>query len=170
MLSYAWLPPLVLQSQYVCGDAQSSWNAYEDALYGIFLKDFIQTRLCFNDKKINIRKHPITDGREEAFYHIICQDYHGNHDRLPDLRRCERIRWPRAIIEYVDAFSEMLEDDILVWKKTFKNNDRIHFLLEKERYLVVLEERESYCLLITAFYIQEDHTLRKKLKEYHDCQ
>lgn len=169
MLSYSWLPPLVLQSQYVCGDTQSSWNAYEDALYEIFLRDLIQTRLCFHDKKVKIRKHPIIDGREEAFYHIICQDYYSDHDRLPDLRRCERVRWPRAIIEHVDASSEMLEDDILVWKKTIKNKDRIHILLEKERYLLVLEERESYYLLITAFYIQEDHTLRKKLKEYHDC-
>ena len=38
--------------------------------------------------------------------------------------------------------------------------------LEEERYIVVLEKREKYCLLVTAFYIEHDHTLDKKLKKY----
>ena len=40
-------------------------------------------------------------------------------------------------------------------------------LFEEERYIVVLERRENYVLLITAFYIEQDHTLEKKVKEYH---
>lgn len=30
--------------------------------------------------------------------------------------------------------------------------------------MVVIEKRKTYCLLITAFYIEREHTLQKKLK------
>jgi hypothetical protein len=39
-------------------------------------------------------------------------------------------------------------------------------LLEEERYMVVLERREGYYLLITAFYFDYNHALRKQLKHY----
>lgn len=32
--------------------------------------------------------------------------------------------------------------------------------------MVVVEPRDNYCLLITAFYVEYDHALRKKVKEY----
>ena len=34
------------------------------------------------------------------------------------------------------------------------------------RFMVVVAERDKYCLLITAFYLEHDHSLRKKLKKY----
>lgn len=43
-------------------------------------------------------------------------------------------------------------------------NNRIHLLNELDRYIIVLEERDNYILLITSFYISEEHTLIKKLK------
>ena len=39
-------------------------------------------------------------------------------------------------------------------------------LLEEERYMVVVERRDSYCLLVTAFYFEQDYSLRKKLQHY----
>ena len=38
---------------------------------------------------------------------------------------------------------------------------------EEEKYMVVIEKRKTYCLLITAFYIEREHTLQKKLKKYY---
>lgn len=38
--------------------------------------------------------------------------------------------------------------------------------IEEERYMVVVERRDSYCLLVTAFYFEQDHSLRKKLQHY----
>ena len=55
-----------------------------------------------------------------------------------------------------------------MWEKPYKNNQRIHLLFEEERYIVVLERRENYVLLITAFYIEYDHTLENKVKEYQE--
>ena len=38
--------------------------------------------------------------------------------------------------------------------------------LRTTKILVILEPRPSYCLLITAFYLQYDHALRKQRKHY----
>ena len=37
-----------------------------------------------------------------------------------------------------------------------------------DRYMIVLEKRETYYLLITAYYIEYDNMLNKKLREYED--
>lgn len=55
---------------------------------------------------------------------------------------------------------------IKLWDKPDKNTHRTHILLEEEKYIVVLEKRPDYCLLITAYYFDREHTLVKKLKEY----
>lgn len=34
--------------------------------------------------------------------------------------------------------------------------------------MVVVAERDRYCLLITAFYFDHEHSLRKKLKKYEE--
>lgn len=87
---------------------------------------------------------------------------------MPDFRRCERIRWVRKFIEnYKCNLAECKEcDGIKVWEEDYHGNPRVHILLEEERYMVVVEKREKYCLLITAFYFEQDHKLRKKLKKY----
>ena len=44
--------------------------------------------------------------------------------------------------------------------------DYIYILNVAESYLLVLNRRNDYLLLWTAFYIEQSHTLIKKLKEY----
>lgn len=41
-------------------------------------------------------------------------------------------------------------------------------LIESERYLVVLEPHKDrgYCMLVTAYYVDHDHSFNKLLKEY----
>ncbi|MNH30689.1 hypothetical protein D3C79_909980 [compost metagenome] len=45
-------------------------------------------------KRLGLKRHPVIQGKEATFWHMISE---GNDEaeRLPDLRRCERIRWPR---------------------------------------------------------------------------
>ena len=162
MSNNCWLPKL----EYY--DSSQPWIDYEDSLYSIFKSDFIDSPPEFEGKKIRIRFYPKENNKEEAFYHVTCQDYLKDGDRVPDFRRCERIRWIRAFIENYGCDPSKCTgcDGIKVWEKPYKNKQRIHLLFEEERYLVVLERRESYVLLITAFYIEEDHTLKKKVKEY----
>ena len=53
-----------------------------------------------------------------------------------------------------------------MWREPYKNKERVHLLLEVERYIVILKPRQDYCLLITAFYLEYDHTLKKKVEHY----
>lgn len=158
-----WLPQLE-----VFDNNKTTWKQYEDLLYSIFKKDFIDSHPYYENKVIHIRKYPIEFGKEEAFFHITCQDYCKTNNRQPDLRRCERIRWVRAFIENYNCDPSLCNacDGIKVWNEPYKNNERIHLLLEEEKYIVVLERREEYILLITAFYFDHNHALAKKLKHY----
>lgn len=157
-----WLPPLEYFSNY-----NNDWNKYETALYNIFKKDFIDTHPYYKNIRVGV-KHYKTDGMEEAFNHITSKDYTGDGERNPDFRRCERIRWVRAFIENYDCDPTKCEEceGVKVWSELYKNKERIHLLLEEERYTVVLEKREEYFLLITAFYVDQNHSLRKMLKNY----
>ena len=72
----------------------------------------------------------------------------------------ERIRFPKFCI---DNYSHK---DFLIWDKIVGRDNRIHILNEAERYLIVLTERKGYYLFWTAFYIENNHTIRKKKKDY----
>lgn len=161
-----WLPELVLY------DAYSSWDEYQNTIYEIFCNDFKNTYPMLEGKRVKIRYNPIEYGREEGFYHVTCQDYKKDGERVPDFRRCERIKWVRKFIEnYKCNLDECTEcDGIKVWEEDYHGKPRVHILLEEEKYMVVVEKREKYCLLITAFYFDQDHKLRKKLKKYHNYQ
>ena len=161
MTTCKWLPPLE-----ICSDL-ANWKLYEDQIYEMFLNDFVNSQTFYIDDPVKIKKYPVIDGREEAFWHVTCQDYSHKHERSPDLRRCERIRWIRKLIENNDCNQEecIFCDGIKVWNEA-DNKNRIHILFENERYMVVLEPRNNYYLLITAFYFDQDHALRKKLNKY----
>lgn len=161
-----WLPGLVLLE-----DFQGNWHEFEEYIYKIFKKDFIDDKPLFNNKQVNYRKHPVVCEKEQAFFHITHKNINEKdvdlNDREPDLRRCERIKWPRSIIENYDCDENCNDcNKIKLWKKPYKNYYRIHLLFQDVRYLLVLEERDDYILLITGFYLEQNHTLRKKLKEY----
>jgi hypothetical protein len=74
----------------------------------------------------------------------------------------------RAFIENYDCDPSKCEecDGVKVWNEPYGSKTRVHLLLEEERYMVVLERREGYYLLITAFYFDYNHALRKQLKHY----
>lgn len=83
-----------------------------------------------------------------------------------------RSSWIRAFIENYDCDSSKCEDcdGVKVWSEPYKSKTRIHLLLEEERYMVVLEKRDGYYLLITAFYLDYENALAKQLKHYAQYQ
>lgn len=163
MNNVCWLPALIYYDDY-----DGNWASYQNELYAIFKADFLDSKPYFEGKIVTIRKHPIEYGKEEAFFHITCQDYLKDGERVPDFRRCERIRWVRKFIEeyQCDPAKCVACEGIKVWREPYKATNRVHLLFEEERYIVILEPREKYCLLITAFYIEFDHSLNKQLKNY----
>ena len=163
MNEICWLPELEYLAQY-----ENIWSIYESALYSIFKSDFIDSYPLYKNTRVNVKHYPIEYGKEEAFFHTTCKDYTGNGARVPDFRRCERIRWVRAFIENYDCDLSKCEDcdGVKVWNEPYKSKTRVHLLLEEERYMVVLEERKGYFLLIPAFYLDYGHALQKQLKHY----
>ena len=150
-----WLPKL---EPYQCG---KEWIEYSYYLYSIFEHDFIKTNPKLDKKKVQVRKYPMYNNKYEAYFHLTCKDYKiGTGERSPDLKRCERIRWPKAFI------NNFFDRDLLVWKMPYKSVFGIILMSKSKRHIVILEERNDYYLLITAFYYDHQHSYIKKLKEY----
>jgi hypothetical protein len=78
------------------------------------------------------------------------------------MRRCERIRWPRPIIENND------KPEIKIWRNERKGGQRICLWFENENYLVILADRSTYILPWTAYLVEQPHRQRKLQKEYEE--
>ncbi len=100
-------------------------------------------------------------GKEATFWHIISEG-EVESERLPDLRRCERIRWPCAIIE---ASKDGLTK---CWRTNRKGEERVVLTLEDFSYVVVLADRGEYVLLWTAFCVELEHRRQKLSREYEE--
>lgn len=142
-------------------DYHGDYVAYQNFLYNVYKRD-IKSGLIYNNLRISMRSHPRYLDKEESFYHFTCKENkHGDDERLPDLRRCERLGWIKPTI--MTDHTNLCSFDCL---KIYEKKGKTHLLNFEDRYLVVLDLRSTYILLVTAFYIEHDHTLNKKLKDY----
>ncbi|HSO82227.1 hypothetical protein [Thiocapsa sp.] len=152
----SWLPPLVL-----LGDCGGDWAAYLNAIYAYFKQDFVDSKPTFEGKRLGLKRHPLTHGKEATFWHMI-QEGQVEEERTPDLRRCERIRWPRPIITHAG------DPAVKVWRNQRGREERVCLWFEEEDYLVILADRGDYILPWTAYLVEQPHRKRKLLKEYED--
>lgn len=150
----AWLPPLVLFNEY-----NGDWDRYVKAIYSYFEQDFVDDTPYYQNFKIVLKRHPYYQGKEATFWHLISEGQ-SEDERLPDLRRCERIRWPRPIIEHDN------DRVVKVWKNKRGSQTRICLWFEDQEYLVVLAERKRYVILWTAYPVTRSHRKRKLRQEY----
>jgi hypothetical protein len=150
-----WLPLLVELADY-----GGNWKRYEEALYGFFRADFIASAPQFRGQRVGLKRHPMIQGKEATYWHCISEGK-VEDDRLPDLRRCERIRWPRPCIEH--------EAKLKVWTEERNGEDRIHLWLEAESYAVVLAVRRGYVILWTTIFVKYDHERRKFTRRFEDA-
>jgi len=151
-----WLPPLVLLSDY-----EGDWETYVEAVYEYFKKDFIESSPVFETKVVGLKRLPYFKGKEYTFWHVTSEGPE-DEERVPDLRRCERIRWPRPIIEH--------PEQIKCWPNKHGGERRIVLWLYDHDFVVILADRKRYMLLWTAYFVDRTHTRGKLLKEYEDYQ
>jgi hypothetical protein len=153
-----WLPQLVLLDDY-----DGDWGTYIEAVYEYFRKDFIESSPVFEAKIVGLKRLPYFKGKEYAFWHVTSEGP-WDEERVPNLRRCERIRWPRPLIEHPH------EDQIKCWPNKHGGERRIVIWLCDHDYVVILADRKRYMLLWTAYYVDRQHTREKLLREYEDYQ
>src|SRR5690625_5054274 len=92
-MSISWLPPMICLSNH-----QGNWNNYFQVIYEIFHRDFVTSKPTFRGVRLGLKRHPEYDGKPATFWHMISEGS-VEAERTPDLRRCERIAWPRPVIE-----------------------------------------------------------------------
>lgn len=161
MTDTQWLPDLVMLEAH-----EGDWSQYLAVVYDWFRRDFLQTQPRYGDKLVLPADIGVTNGKERTFWHLISEgEVEG--ERTPDLRRCERIRWPRPIIEHhSDAV-------VRVWegrkKASGRTRKRIYLWLEEQEYLVVLGREGQRVILVTAFLAQQAHAKRRLMREFEEA-
>lgn len=140
-------------------------NKHIDDLYNYF-KTFIYTnKIYYKTLPVGLRKYPIEQEKEESFFHLTHKTDENTNIRLPDYRRCERIKWIKPAIES-NHYELCNSNCFLEYETDYKNSKRLKLLNENEKYIIILEKREGYYLLITAFYIEHKRRLNVEKRLY----
>lgn len=155
-----WLPALILLTDYD-GDPRT----YLNAVYRIFRRDFVVNQPFLEGRRCFCDSRDAGDGREVGFWHIVTEGK-VEADRVPNIRRCERVAWPRAIIEAKGSvFVNAWEVDRVRAGKG-KKDRRLLLAPTDFSYLVVLKRTSKAFILVSAYFLREEHERSKKRKEF----
>lgn len=150
------MPPLILLE-----DFNGDFSLYIEAVYAIFKRDFVDSKPNWEGKRFALKKYPVEFGKEHTFYHIT-HEGDDEENRKPNLRRMERIAFPRVMIDNAS------HPTLKVWQNVRGNKHNILILHEEEKYLIVLRNHEDYIILWTAYYIEYSNQMRRLVKEYEE--
>jgi len=145
------LPPLVLLEEMPGRDSTEKWRLYLDCIYEVFCCEVANAQLKFRGLPVRCRYHEPYDGKHFSFWHLISEG-RIEEDRTPDLERCCRIKWIGWIIGNAD-------DSVLIrsWETERSTRrgrrTRIPLWLYSEDYVVILEKRANFYLLITSYCV-----------------
>jgi hypothetical protein len=148
------LPPLITLPQF-----NGNWEAFEAAVYARFEADFLGARPDFDGRKMGLKAHPMTFGKEATYWHFVSSG-EVEEERGPDIRRYERIAWVRAVIDNASS------PEVRVWKEERRGRLNFHLFCEEAEYLVVLADRGGYVLPWTAYPVEREHERQKLLRRY----
>lgn len=148
-----WCPALLLFEDYG-GD----WPAYEEALYGAYVADFRERECRWRGVKVTVAWNPPYKNKDSTFWHVTSEG-DSNGDRIPDLRRCERIRWIRALVE-VDSSA------VRTWVQSRKNGKTLVIALPDFSFLVFMRMHPDRLHLVTAYHVESDWRRDKYRREY----
>lgn len=149
-----WLP-VIICLEHFGGD----WKEYLEATYEIFRRDFVVSQPSFRGQSVGLKRFPIYDEKESTFWHAISGGP-TEEERVPDLRRCERVPWIRPVIEHE------AEPAIRIWPQERKGEKRVALWFEDKEYMVIIARRKEKWLLWTTFMVSLPHQIRKRKREY----
>jgi len=148
-----WLPPMLCVNPW----GQDTF----DALYSIFERDFKFSQPLYSGKPVWFFPER-EDDKESIFWHLTHREDKRTGERLPDMRRCERLPWVKAIIENRDK-PELLNWDYMEADGSVKT----YLWLKKLDFVVIMKKyRDGGRRLVTSFYVDYPHMRKKLHKKY----
>lgn len=156
-----WLPDIVVWNQT---DGET-WDMYEERLFRVFQQEFSPGQFLFRGEPVRFRRIPYTGHYPEAFVHLTTCKQDDGDERLPDLARSERIRWPRPVIERHPS-CDVCGYSVCTKPWVWRIGKKVKIYLPNQQYLVVLEKRSDYWILITAYHLERRHSIEKTKREY----
>lgn len=149
-----WLPALF---------PVNPWQADTfDNLYLIFRAGFVDCQASYNGLPVWIFPER-EDGKEKIFWHLTSRDQDG--ERLPDLRRCERLPWSRPILD-----NHHLGMEVLAWDYDEGHGvTKTYVWLQNYDFVVIMKKYpDATRRLITSFWLEYENTKRKMRKKYQN--
>lgn len=135
-------------------------NTFE-LLYRIFQTDFVNSQPCYRGNTVWFFPEK-EDGKEVVFWHLTSRVDKTTGERLPDLRRSERLPWARPMLANPD------KPEILDWD--YEEDDgsiKTYVWLKDYDYLIILKKyRNGRRRLITSFWIEYQNFRIKLDKKY----
>lgn len=125
------------------------WPRYEDELYAIYLETIVRSGITFRGWPVKAQYRPPTKNKGYGFWHLISEGERED-DRIPDMRRCERIRWVAWLIDNAESHV-----DLSWWGNARGSSRHIVIWHEQENFAVVLAQRNDYFLLKTAYWVKQ---------------
>jgi len=150
-----WLPPLLVPAV-----DDKDLDLFMSAVYEVFRRDFVDSKPKYPEKRFALKRYPLRDGKEATFWHLVSSGL-VEASRIVIQERCEKICWPKPIIE-----AKLDTERVNLWRNLRKGEERILIALWDFSYLVVLADRAEYVLLWTAYPVDFEHSRRKLRKEY----
>ncbi|AZQ77688.1 hypothetical protein EJ997_10370 [Flaviflexus ciconiae] len=141
---------------------------YLDFLYSQFMESLVHEAPPWKDglSRVRLRRYPEVDGRHQCFWHIVSGSEDKNSERTLDEERCIRLPWVRYFIdEFTSHYPRYV--DILWWIDRKRARHPRYVLSNSDfSFVVIVEERPTYALLVTAFHVERDRRRRKFQDEF----
>jgi hypothetical protein len=145
-----WLPDIFDTSPYDLTDAPDAERCLDD-LHALFRAAFVDSRPTMFTRPVTCSSGPgCGDGRGETFWHLTSKEQQGKGSlRERDWDRARLIRWPRPVIEAVAG-----RTDVRVWGTMGARQERkLKVAVDDFSYVVIMEDRPTEALLISAFHV-----------------
>lgn len=166
-----WLPDMAVVDPWTTGTY--------DILYHIFCRDIRDGRLQYIGHPVSIFKD-VEDGKEKIFWHLTTRETKKEQiprrkrkyypeirtevetERLPDLRRCERLPWVKPLVEHPSA------PGVLAWD--YEEGDgtiKTYVWINNDDFVVIMKKFPNESRrLITSFYVDKPYKREDFQKKY----
>lgn len=145
--------PLLLET------CNGDWATYLERVYEVFTNHHQRPTYRIEGKPFRLKAHPITDGKEATFWHLISQG-DVEAERIVDPKRCARLCWIRPMIEAVGT------NRVKSWIQNRDGKLSYIICLPDFSFTIVIRDRGEYVLLWTAYCVEEQPRRQKLEKEY----